>query len=108
MQLLRTANKCNAPVPQRSQMLHSLSYAVMIVHLQHTNTRASRTDIDKHERQLTLGELLEQWFFDAKNHDRDAVDLAFQHAANAMRHPLRIIVCGTDQDLVAVFNCYIF
>src|SRR5271170_938056 len=95
-------------MPQCSQMLHTLSYAVVIVHLQHTDAWAQRPHIDKHQGYLTLGQLIEQRLFDAEGHNRDTLNLALQHAADAMRHPLGIIVCGTDQDLVAIFHRDVF
>ena len=57
---------------------------------------------------LRLAKLIEQGFFDAEGHDRDAFDFALEHAANAVRHSLGVVVGGADKDLVAVFDGNIF
>ncbi|HKO18670.1 MAG TPA: hypothetical protein VJU82_07270, partial [Acidobacteriaceae bacterium] len=54
------------------------------------------------------GHLSWQGLFGAKSHHGDPFDLAFQHPTNAIRHSLRIAVRGTYQNLVSVFDGYIF
>ena len=67
-----------------------------------------RANIDEHERHLALGELIEQGFFEAEGHDGNAFDLALQHAPDAVRHPLGVVVGGADENFVAVLDGDVF
>src|ERR1035441_7338526 len=60
------------------------------------------------QRNIPLGKLLEQRFFDAESHDGDAIHITFQHPANAMRHAFRIVVGRTYQNLIAVLDGNLF
>ncbi len=84
------------------EMLHALADAVVIVHFEHADAGAFGAHVDKDQRDFAFGELIEQRLFDAEGHDGDAFDLALEHAANAVSHPLGVVIGGADEDLVPV------
>src|SRR5579859_6418266 len=101
-------DECNVPVSQRRQVLHSLADPVVVINLEQTDTGPVGPLIHKHERNVALGELLQERLFYSEGHYRNTLGLAFQHTANAKIHAPRIIVSGADQDLVSVLNRYVF
>ena len=103
-----TGDEGDASVAQGGEMLHALPDAVMVVHLEQADTGAFGRDVDKHHWHVAFGELVEQRLFDAEGHHRDALDLALEHAADAVRHAFGIVVGRTDEDLVAVLDGDIF
>jgi hypothetical protein len=89
-------------------VLHRLADAVVVVDLEDADAGAVRADVDEDQRNFAFGELVEQGLFEAEGHDGDAFDFALQHAADAVRHALGIVVGGADQNLVAVFDGDVF
>ena len=100
----RTGDEGDVAMAERGEVLHALTDAVMVVHLEQADAVAFGADVDEDERNVTLGELVEQWLFDSKGHDGDAIDLALQHAADTVRHAFGIVVGGADKYLVAVLD----
>ena len=64
--------------------------------------------IDKHDRDTLLDDAFEHELLDSEGHDRDAVDLAFEHTARADFHGLAFIVRGADEDLVTARDSHLF
>src|SRR5258707_8141279 len=89
-------------------MLYALPDAMVVVHFEQADAWAPGPYVDKDQGHVAFGELIEQWLFDAEGHDGYALDLALQHATNAVGHSFWIVVGGADEDLVAVFDGDIF
>ena len=104
----RSANEGDISVSQGGQMLHALPDAMVVIHFEQADARPLGPYVDEDQGHVALGELIEQWLFNAEGHNRDAFDFALEHAANAMRHSPGIVVGGADKDLVAVLDGDIF
>ncbi len=91
-------------MPERCEMLHGFANSLSVVDLENANVRQIGPRIDKHQRKRTLDELLDQFLFDAEGHDGDAVDTALQHAADERLGAGGFVVCGADEDLVALLD----
>ena len=108
VQTSRACNEGDVVMTERGKMLYTLTDAVVVVDLEQTDAIAPGPHIDEDKRDVALGELVEQGFFDAEGHDGDAIHLALEHTTDAVRHAFGVVVGGTDQDLVAMFNGDIF
>src|SRR5260370_30202621 len=90
-------------MPEGSQVLHPLPDAMAIVDLEQAEPGAVRADIHGHDGNVAFGQLIEQGFFNAERHNSDALGVALEHATDAVRHAVGIIIGGTDQNLVSTF-----
>ena len=108
VEMKRTGDESDISVAQSAKVLYALPDAVVIVHFEHADAGAFWADVDEDEWNISFGKLIEQRRFDAEGHDGYAVDLALNHAADALVHAVGVVVGRTDQDLVAVLNGDVF
>jgi len=85
-------------------VLHALPDSVMVVHPQQADSRPVRPHIHKHQRHMTVRQLVQQRLFNAEGHHCHAFGLALNHAANATLHPLWIIIGRADEDFISVLD----
>ena len=105
------ADEANVAVAEGDEMLDGLLHAVEVIDHKGVGTkRASRgfpwgedflRDVDEDHGDVAAGELFEDGIFDAEGHDGDAIDVALDHAAQAVLE-LGVVVGGTNEELVAV------
>src|SRR5579875_1128649 len=104
MQMPRSTDKRDLSMLQAGEMLYCLLDAITIVHAQQADSRPFGADIDKHQWHLALGQLFKQRLFHPERHHRDSLSAALEHATDAQRHALGVVVRRTDQNLVSVFD----
>jgi len=66
-----------------------------------------RSHIDKGQRDIAVGQLLQQRLLNAEGHHGHALGLALHHAADAALHALGVVVGGADQDLIALLDGHV-
>ena len=101
-QAQRAADEDNVPMAKSGQVLHSLANSLAIVDLEDADVGQVGPGIHKHQRELALDELLNQFFLDAEGHHRHAVHIALQHAADQRLGPGRFVVGGADQHFISL------
>jgi len=100
----RAADESDLPMPVIDQVLHSGGDACRIVYADAADPRAGRARIQEDERDMAAAEHLDQAIIHLRRHDRDAIDLALQHAPDAGLHTRGIVVGVGDEHLLLVLN----
>ena len=101
-QTQRTADEADLAMTEDGEMLNGFIDAGVVVDGEDVAEGTCGRGIDEDDGDVVDGKAIEEEIFDAKGHDGDAVDFAFEHAAGAEFHGLGFVVGGADEDFVAV------
>src|SRR6185437_3017814 len=97
-------DKCDGAMAEPCKMLNGLANSFRIVDPEHANIRKFGCGIHKDHGKGAVHELLDRVLFNAERHDCDSVDAALQHPPKKRFGTRRIVVCGSDEDLVALLD----
>src|SRR5882762_11273316 len=89
-------------------MLHRLPDTMDIIDPDVTDAGTRRPHIYKHQRHVPQLEIVEERFFHAEGHYRNAFDAVLEHAPHGRFHSLRIVNRRRHQNLVVVLYRYVF
>jgi hypothetical protein len=86
-------------------VLHRLSNAGLVIDVDVGNVGTIRAHIDKHKRDLSHSEVLQQSVFHADCKNGDAVDAPLNHPPHRQFHSSGIVHGRTQKNLIFVFDC---
>src|ERR1700730_3317582 len=108
LQVHGTGNERNSSMVQRKKMLQSLMNALGVIDTNICTVGASFAGIHEYRGDVSTCQLRYQRRVGFRSHNGHAVYLAFNHAPYASRHPLRIVIGVTNDDLLAALNRLVF
>lgn len=97
-----TADEADLAMAEDGEMLNGFIDAGVVVDGENVAEGTGGSGINEDDGDVVDGKAVEEEIFDAKGHDGDAVDFAFEHATGAELHGLGFVVGGTDEDFVAM------
>lgn len=99
----RAGDEADVTVSERYKMLEGFEHALAVVDEQDVLRELGVGDVDEDHGDVSVRKLVEDGIFDAEGHDRDAVDVALDHAPEAVLE-LGVVVGGADEEFVAVLD----
>lgn len=93
---------------QAKYMMNRFINAMGVVNNDVTDPLAWGSHIKEDGGHSTADKLVDKVLFHFRSHDGHALHLAFQHTADAECHSRWIIVCGADQNFIAVLDYGVF
>src|ERR1700730_9697254 len=108
LQVHGTGNERDTSMVQRKKMLQSLMNALAVVDTNICAVGAGFAGIHEYRGNVSTCQLCDQRRVRFRSHNCYAVYLAFNHAPYASRHPLRIVIRVSDDDLLAPLNRLVF
>src|ERR1700682_3314256 len=98
------ADKSDAAVSQRTEMIDRLRYTLTIVDLDIADSLADSAHIQKDQRNFAAGKLIRERTVHFRSHNRNTVHFAVDHAANTQCGPRIVIIRRIDQYVVTVLK----
>src|SRR5258708_37425091 len=98
----RATDERDAAMAEGEKMIHRLGDTKHVIHLYVADALSDFADVEKDQRYLSAGKLVDKCPVDFRRHDGDSVHLPLDHPTHQERHPRSVVIGGSHQYVVPV------